>query len=84
MSEEVLLINTNTTRPLVSPIGLEYVGESLLAAGISVLEIGCKLKGAGDYVSPTPIFIHKYLINLCQGLEYVPQREEPRSQYPGS
>jgi len=36
MSEEVILINTNTTRPLVSPIGLEYVGESLLAAGISV------------------------------------------------
>ncbi len=36
MSEKVLLINTNTTRPLVNPIGLEYVGESLLAAGVSV------------------------------------------------
>jgi radical SAM superfamily enzyme YgiQ (UPF0313 family) len=36
MLGKVLLINTNITRPLVNPIGLEYVGESLLAAGISV------------------------------------------------
>jgi hypothetical protein len=36
MLGSVLLINSNISRPLVSPIGLEYVGESLLAADISV------------------------------------------------
>jgi len=30
------LINTNVSRPPVSPIGLEYVGESLVEAGVSV------------------------------------------------
>jgi len=36
MSQTTLLINTNLTRPPVSPIGLEYVGESLVEAGLSV------------------------------------------------
>jgi radical SAM superfamily enzyme YgiQ (UPF0313 family) len=31
-----LLINTNVTRPPVSPIGLEYVGEALIEAGVPV------------------------------------------------
>lgn len=36
MSGTVLLINTNIVRPLVSPIGLEYVGEALINAKIPV------------------------------------------------
>jgi radical SAM superfamily enzyme YgiQ (UPF0313 family) len=31
-----VLINTNVTRPLVSPVGLEYVAETLEQAGISI------------------------------------------------
>ncbi|MDO8472738.1 MAG: radical SAM protein [Dehalococcoidia bacterium] len=33
---KVLLINANTVRPPVSPIGLEYAGQALLAAGVPV------------------------------------------------
>jgi radical SAM superfamily enzyme YgiQ (UPF0313 family) len=36
MSQTSLLINTNLLRPPVSPIGLEYAGESLVEAGLSV------------------------------------------------
>ena len=36
MERSVLLVNTNVARPLVSPVGLEYVGEALVAAGLSV------------------------------------------------
>ncbi|MFC1958225.1 B12-binding domain-containing radical SAM protein [Chloroflexota bacterium] len=36
MVRDVLLINTNVVRPPVSPIGLEYVGESLIMAGVPV------------------------------------------------
>ncbi len=36
MTGSVLLVNTNVTRPPVSPVGLEYVGEALIEAGISV------------------------------------------------
>ncbi len=32
----ILLVNTNVARPPVSPVGLEYVGEALVAARISV------------------------------------------------
>jgi len=32
----ILLVNANVARPPVSPVGLEYVGESLTAAGIPV------------------------------------------------
>ena len=32
----VLLVNSNVVRPPVSPVGLEYVGEALQAAGIPV------------------------------------------------
>ena len=32
MSYSVLLVNTNVSQPLVSPVGLEYVGEALLEA----------------------------------------------------
>ncbi len=32
----MLLVNTNVSRPPVSPVGLEYVGEALLQAGVSV------------------------------------------------
>ena len=33
-SNGIVLINTNVSRPPVSPVGLEYVGETLLDAGI--------------------------------------------------
>lgn len=36
MRHSILLINTNVVRPPVSPVGLEYVGETLLDAGIPV------------------------------------------------
>jgi len=36
MMRPFVLINTNTTRPLVSPVGLEYVAETLNQSGIPV------------------------------------------------
>lgn len=36
MARSVLLINTNVARPPVSPVGLEYVGEALIEAGVPV------------------------------------------------
>ena len=36
MDRPFLLINSNTARPPVSPVGLEYVGEALQSAGIEV------------------------------------------------
>ena len=36
MSRSVLLINTNISRPPVSPVGLEYVGEALCKAEVPV------------------------------------------------
>ncbi len=34
MTQAVLLINTNITRPPVSPVGLEYIGETLIETGV--------------------------------------------------
>ncbi len=39
MTDDILLVNTNVVRPPVSPVGLEYVGEALLEAGVSVRAI---------------------------------------------
>ncbi len=36
MARAILLINTNVARPPVSPVGLEYVGEALIEAGVPV------------------------------------------------
>ena len=36
MSRAVLLINTNVAQPPVSPVGLEYVGQSLIEAGVPI------------------------------------------------
>ena len=36
MSQAFLLVNTNVLKPPVSPVGLEYVGQSLVDAGIPV------------------------------------------------
>ena len=36
MAPAILLINTNVARPLVSPVGLEYLGETLVEAGVPV------------------------------------------------
>ncbi len=36
MKRSFLLVNTNTARPPVSPIGLEYTGEALVTAGVPV------------------------------------------------
>ncbi len=36
MARAFLLINTNVARPPVSPVGLEYVGEALIEAGVPV------------------------------------------------
>lgn len=36
MAPAILLVNTNVARPLVSPIGLEYLGETLIEAGVPV------------------------------------------------
>lgn len=36
MTRPILLINTNVARPLVSPVGLEHVGEALVEAGVPV------------------------------------------------
>ncbi|MBI4186537.1 MAG: radical SAM protein [Chloroflexi bacterium] len=36
MSQVILLVNTNVVRPPVSPVGLEYVGQALIDAGIPV------------------------------------------------
>lgn len=33
---EFVLVNTNVVRPPVSPVGLEYLGEALIAAGVGV------------------------------------------------
>jgi radical SAM superfamily enzyme YgiQ (UPF0313 family) len=35
-TKDILLINTNVARPPVSPVGLEYLGEALIEAGVSV------------------------------------------------
>jgi hypothetical protein len=35
-TKDILLINTNVARPPVSPVGLEYLGEALIDAGVSV------------------------------------------------
>ena len=35
MTRAILLINTNVARPPVNPVGLEYVGEALIEAGVS-------------------------------------------------
>ena len=37
MTRAILLINTNVVRPPVSPVGLEYVDEALIEAGVPVL-----------------------------------------------
>lgn len=34
MAQAVLIVNTNIARPPVSPVGLEYVGQSLIDAGV--------------------------------------------------
>ena len=36
MTRPILLINTNVSRPPVSPVGLEYVGEALIQAEVPV------------------------------------------------
>jgi len=36
MERTILLINTNVVRPLVSPVGLEHVAQSLIEAGVPV------------------------------------------------
>ena len=36
MTHDILLVNTNIARPPVSPVGLEYIGEALIDAGVSV------------------------------------------------
>jgi len=36
MTGSFLLINTNVAQPPVSPIGLEYIGEALVDAGVPV------------------------------------------------
>ena len=36
MTGSILLVNTNITKPPVSPVGLEYVGESLIHVGLPV------------------------------------------------
>ncbi|MFC1983123.1 B12-binding domain-containing radical SAM protein [Chloroflexota bacterium] len=36
MKQPILLINTNVARPPVSPVGLEYVGETLVSDGLPV------------------------------------------------
>ena len=36
MNRDVLLINTNRIKPAVGPIGLDYLADSLHAAGIEV------------------------------------------------
>ncbi|MEJ2738973.1 MAG: hypothetical protein P8105_03955, partial [Dehalococcoidia bacterium] len=38
-SNRIVLINTNVSRPPVSPVGLEYVGETLVDAGIPLQDI---------------------------------------------
>ena len=35
MARPFLLVKTNVARPPVSPVGLEYVGEALVAQGVS-------------------------------------------------
>lgn len=47
VSQPVLLINSNRSRPPVSPVGLEYVGHALLRAGIAVEVLD--LAFAGDW-----------------------------------
>ncbi len=41
MTQDILLINTNVARPPVSPVGLEYLGETLVEAGrpVRVLDL---------------------------------------------
>ncbi|MDP2919335.1 MAG: radical SAM protein [Dehalococcoidia bacterium] len=39
MAREVILINTNVLKPPVSPVGLEYVAEALVKAGVPVRAI---------------------------------------------
>lgn len=36
MATPIVLLNTNIEHPLVSPVGLEYVGESVIEAGVPV------------------------------------------------
>lgn len=48
-----VLVNTNVVRPPVSPVGLEYLGESLRQAGVAVEVVDLALDSAGlDALGP--------------------------------
>ncbi len=63
MSKEPLLINANVVRPPVSPVGLEYVGEALVEAGIPVevldlsFEVDWKASIRKQLAHQEPLFI---------------------------
>jgi len=63
MPRSVLLINTNVSRPPVSPIGLEYVGEALVEAGLPVqvldlsFEVDWRASLARELVGQEPIMV---------------------------
>ena len=42
----VLLVNTNTVRPPIAPIGLDYLADALGAAGaeVGVLDLGLDIR----------------------------------------
>lgn len=60
---KVLLVNANTLRPPVSPVGLEYAGHALAAAGVSV-EVA-DLSFAADWKSAVAAAARGDLIAAC-------------------
>jgi len=63
MARGILLINTNVARPPVSPIGLEYVGEALVEAGVPVqvldlsFEADWRASLAGELAGQEPVVV---------------------------
>ncbi len=44
VARSILLINSNVVRPPVSPVGLEYVAEALIEAGVLVQVLDLSFK----------------------------------------
>lgn len=44
MARAILLVNTNIARPPVSPVGLEYIGQALIEAGVRVQVLDLSFK----------------------------------------
>jgi len=87
VSREVLLINTNRLRPVVGPIGLDYIADSLRAAGLEVrlvdlcFEPDIEVAVKGALAQREPVLVGLTLRNtddcfLASGEDFVPRFAE--------